>query len=346
MKQKLTIKQIAKLASVSPGTVDRVLHKRGDVSQQTKKRIEEVLSNTEYIPNSHARNLAKNKILTIGVLLPKYDTNEYWNYIMQGINKFEQDSVSLGVQIKAYHYDQNNKISFEKTSQKLINDRVDAILLAKVLHKPTIEFVKKCRILKIPFVIVGTNEKVQGALNTIGQNSYQSGRLAAQLLSYENIKSPNFIILNIRNAKNKNFNVKQRIKGFKEYFLDHPDKNVSIRKIQFSLGDNKIMTDLLKKEINSTKQLTGIFVPNSKSYILEEVLTSEKNVRVVGYDLLEKNVQLLKNGKVDFLIHQRPYEQGYNGLEIIYRFLAIKTIKPEITSLPLDIVTKENFMFY
>ena len=45
------VKDIASMAGVSVGTVDRVLHNRGDVSLKSRQKVEEVLTRINYRPN-------------------------------------------------------------------------------------------------------------------------------------------------------------------------------------------------------------------------------------------------------------------------------------------------------
>ena len=48
---KIRIKDIARLANVSTGTVDRVLHNRGEVSAKSREKVEKVLKEINYQPN-------------------------------------------------------------------------------------------------------------------------------------------------------------------------------------------------------------------------------------------------------------------------------------------------------
>lgn len=50
-----TIKDIARMAGVSAGTVDRVLHNRGDVSAASREKVQKVLDEIDYHPNMFAR---------------------------------------------------------------------------------------------------------------------------------------------------------------------------------------------------------------------------------------------------------------------------------------------------
>ena len=63
--QNYTIKDIAQMAGVSAGTVDRVLHNRGDVSQKSKEKVQKVLDEINYQPNVFAIGLAAKKKYTI-----------------------------------------------------------------------------------------------------------------------------------------------------------------------------------------------------------------------------------------------------------------------------------------
>lgn len=60
-KQNIRIVDIAKMANVSVGTVDRILHNRGRVSEEKRIRVENVLKEIDYKPNMVARfwHLAK-----------------------------------------------------------------------------------------------------------------------------------------------------------------------------------------------------------------------------------------------------------------------------------------------
>ena len=53
MAKQLTITDIAKLAGVSAGTVDRILHRRGKVSERSRAAVEKVLAESGYRNNIH-----------------------------------------------------------------------------------------------------------------------------------------------------------------------------------------------------------------------------------------------------------------------------------------------------
>ena len=68
--EKITINDIARRTGLSKGTVDRVLHNRGEVSRKSYERVMEVIRELGYEPNVYASLLAKGKKHLIAVLIP------------------------------------------------------------------------------------------------------------------------------------------------------------------------------------------------------------------------------------------------------------------------------------
>ena len=67
--QKIRIKDIAEKAGVSIGTVDRVIHNRGQVKEETRQRIKNIIDTMEYTPNLFAKSLSMKKNFKIGVII-------------------------------------------------------------------------------------------------------------------------------------------------------------------------------------------------------------------------------------------------------------------------------------
>lgn len=82
-----TIKDIARMAGVSAGTVDRVLHNRGNVSASSREKVQSVLDKINYLPNMFAIGLAAKKRYRIVCLIPYYIMFDYWYSVAQGIEK-------------------------------------------------------------------------------------------------------------------------------------------------------------------------------------------------------------------------------------------------------------------
>ncbi|MCX7668424.1 MAG: LacI family transcriptional regulator, partial [Atribacterota bacterium] len=61
----ITIKDVARLAGVSPATVSLVLSNKGQVAEETRRKVLEAAEKLGYRPNILARNLIKGKTNTV-----------------------------------------------------------------------------------------------------------------------------------------------------------------------------------------------------------------------------------------------------------------------------------------
>ena len=64
------IKDVAKVAGVSPTTVSRVLNNRGYISEETRKKVYAAMEKIQYYPNEIARALLNNRTYFVGVIVP------------------------------------------------------------------------------------------------------------------------------------------------------------------------------------------------------------------------------------------------------------------------------------
>ena len=109
----MTINEIAEKAGVSIGTVDRVIHNRGRVSPETISKVKKIIEDSGFTPNPLARQLALNKPVRIGVLLPKLKSDSaYWNLIYSGIQKAIDELKLLAMEVCLIEFARDKKGDF------------------------------------------------------------------------------------------------------------------------------------------------------------------------------------------------------------------------------------------
>lgn len=131
-KRNIRLKDIAEKVGVSVGTVDRVLHKRGKVSEDAKKKIEAVLENTGYKPIMIARTLGSNRTLHLTALLLDPTQDEYWSLSESGIAMSREEWSHYDVEISCQFFDLYDSSSFEKAATEALASAPDGILIAPV----------------------------------------------------------------------------------------------------------------------------------------------------------------------------------------------------------------------
>ncbi|MRH99258.1 substrate-binding domain-containing protein [Kriegella sp. EG-1] len=341
--KKYTIKDIAKLAGVSKGTVDRVIHNRGRVSKEACEKVNQVIAEIDYQPNLIARNLKKNKIYRIYSLIPDAKLDHYWWPTIKGIDQALKEFKPFGLILEKLYFDPKESKSFQEQSDLALSLNPDAILMAPVFHKESLDLFEKCKERSI--VIASFNNHIDklGLENFIGQDLIQSGRVAAGLIDKITNKKCHIGILHI----NEESHMKNKEKGFRSYFKEKYKKPKEIVTYSLTSNENVNLKDKISQFLKKNAGISAIFVTNSKAYLIANLLKNEnKKIMIVGYDLLNENIKLLKNGDIEFLIHQKPYRQAYLGVSYLAENLLFGKKIPSQNLLPIDIITAENVKYY
>ena len=345
------IKDIAEKTGVSTGTVDRVLHNRGRVSEKVKQRVLSIAQELNYEPNMLARALVSKREYRIAALIPDASLDEFWEQPVSGIKKAEKELQQYGLTVSYHIFNQFDVDSFKEKAEKVSELNYDGILLAPVFYRESLTFLRKWKEQNIPFNLFNTHIPDYEPLAYIGQDSYQSGVLAAKLLHYGHLGgSPSaFIIAHIDEDVSNSSHLIKKEQGFLDYFEPFPKPDFQMIHADLKNSSNEIIfSEQLDKLLNDHPQVSGIFVTTSRAYTVANYLQTKniRNIRLVGYDLLEKNLSYLNKGIIHFLINQNPRKQGYYGIHFLIDHLMFKKKINPIKYLPLDIITRENLHYY
>lgn len=346
--QNYTIKDIAQMAGVSAGTVDRVLHNRGDVSQKSKEKVQKVLDEINYQPNVFAIGLAAKKKYTITCMIPYYVEHDYWHSVATGIERARQELRPFNVSVDYLHYKHGDRKSYQDACQKIEKSNTDALLLAPNFREDTLSMLAYLKDKNIPFAFIDFDIEEAKALKYIGQDSYKSGYIAAKILM-RNYQQGQELILFLNNNKDNpaEIQMKRRLEGFMKYIFEE-HKDIAIHEVILNKNNpeknNEILSDFFRKYPKAT--LGAVF--NSRVYQVGHYLREkEQNMTgLIGYDLLRNNTELLKSGEVTYLIGQRPGLQGYCGVKTLCDNIVFKKSVEPLKYMPIDILIKENIDFY
>lgn len=346
--QNYTIKDIARMAGVSAGTVDRVLHNRGDVSQKSKEKVQKVLDEINYQPNIFAIGLAAKKKYTITCMIPYYKEHDYWHSVAIGIERARQELRPFNVNVDYLFYTHGDQKSYQDACKKIEDSDTDALLLAPNFRENTLHMLTYLKGKKIPFAFIDFDIEEAKALIYIGQNSYKSGYIAAKILM-RNYSEGQEIALFLNNNKNNpaEIQMQRRSEGFMSY-LSEEYKNIVTYDVILNKDNpeenDKILDTFFREHPKAT--LGGVF--NSRVYQVGRYLQKNgKSMKgLIGYDLLKDNVNLLKSGEVTYLIGQRPGLQGYCGVKALCDNIVFKKTVEPLKYMPIDILIKENIDFY
>lgn len=346
--ERIRIKDIARLADVSVGTVDRVIHGRSGVSESSKKRVEEILKQLNYQPNMYASALASNKKYLFICLLPQHLEGEYWTAVEKGLNDAVAAYSDFNISLKMHFYDPYDYTSFIAAGNEIMTEHPDGVLLSPTVIHITRRFTDQLMELSIPYIFIDSNIPELHPLAFYGQNSERSGYFAAKMLMLMAGKTGEIAIFRqIKEGITGSNQQENRDKGFRIYMNEHfPFCHITELNLHPKCPKEDI--ELLDAYFAEHPSVSCGITFNSKAHVIGEYLQERniKNFNLMGYDLLERNVTCLRNGSVSILIAQQPEIQGYNGIKALCDHLIFKKEVNAVNYMPIDLLTVETVDFY
>jgi len=348
--KKAGVKDIAAKAGVSIGTVDRVLHNRGEVKEETRKKILKIVNELGYTPNLLAKSLSSRKRTRLAIVIPDAsDDNPYWKIPIKGIEKAADELVNFQTEVNYIFFDASNEASFRKVLHQVKEEAPDGLVLNPVFRESSLEYINEFNMLGIPFVFIDVNLYDVNTLGYFGQDAQQSGQVAGKLMS--EILDPGARILILKQTNRKVFSrhIESRIEGFLEFIAkNRSERPFSIDTIEIDLLEKAEPEKSLSALLNEETPFSGIFIPNSRAFKIANFLKAEQDFRpvIIAYDLLEENITLLKEGMLSYLISQKPDQQAYRAIMSLFDHLVSKKEIRRTNYSPIDIIIKENLDFY
>ncbi|MCQ2268092.1 MAG: LacI family DNA-binding transcriptional regulator [Bacteroidaceae bacterium] len=345
---RVRIKDIAEQAGVSVGTVDRVLHGRPNVSEKSRKKVEEVLKQIDYQPNMYASALASNKRYKFFCMLPQHKPGEYWSEIEQGINRAQRAYNDFNITVNLFYYDPFNPESFKASSREMLkNGTPDGVIISPSMKEATSELTEKLDEMDIPFVFIDSNIPELHPLAFCAQHPTQSGYFAARILYMVDPTSEIGIFRQAEDGVIGSNQQRDREAGFKKYMHKHHPKAI-IHTLELPSKRFGRQFDKMDEFFQAHPNMHSGICFNSKVFGIGEYLEKRniKHFHLMGYEHLDRNNECLKNGFVEFLIAQHPWKQGYDCTKILIDYLILKKDISRQNFVPIELLTAENMDFY
>lgn len=345
----MTVKEIAALAGVSIGTVDRVIYHRGHVSAETKAKIEAIIEKYQFTPNPIARRLKRNRAYRFCAFLPRKDQDAgYWDQAARGIHEGAKEITPLGVETEIIEFDRYSIRGLRRASASLLSEKPDGIILSPIMPQKIKDLITKIHDSEIPYIFFDADLPSAKPLCAIGQDSFRGGYLAGRLMHLfaGKVTKPVAVI----DAHGEDYHIIRRRDGFLRYageqgfstvvreYSDYKGSEISVGEIALFLKENP--------------DLAGVFITNCMAHRVAEaahrVAEAAKRQKIkrafilVGYDLIPKNRELLQKGEIDAVISQRPEEQCRQSLLNLFRHIVLEQRIPPKIEIPLDVYLREN----
>lgn len=349
VRQKIKIKDIAKMAGVSAGTVDRILHNRGNVSRTSRESVERVLAEVNYKFNLHISAISCRKTFRITVTTPVASPGEYWSSIQSGIEHAIEEYSDINISCNYAYYNQYDIYSCKSAFNSISDQEPDAVIIGPTFVQETQELCNRLDAANIPYIFVDSVIPDTRPIATFTTDHYTCGFLLGKLLHSMSAKEGSVAILGAQRTGNERASTSlERRRGFKDY-MSRSGLTDRIREASFSVLNPEENEKSIVEFIRANRDIRGIAVMNSRGYIIADILRKKgiDDIIIISFDLTSNNIRCIKNGSITALLCQRPELQGFNAIKEMMQHLIYKQEgKGNHYTMPIDIVMQENLPYY
>ena len=331
----ITTKQIAELANVSRGTVDRVLNNRPGVKEETRVKILRIAKELNYQPNLLGKALVQSQKPTkIGIVLTP-EHNPFIQDMLLGIQRAQKEFEAFGIQVSI-----KMPISLEPAEQisilsELESEGVSGIALFPIDNENSRK--KMNQLIEHGIPILTCNSNIDGIHNFcfIGQDHCKGGRTAAGLL-LKLLPAGSHVGV-IISSSNLSCHT-DRLSGFSSK-LEECQNHIQILEVQENQDRKDEAFKITMNYLNRYPELGGIYITGGGVGGVGSALELSgraSDLKVICHDLTPDSITLLQNGTVDFVLGQDPELQGYQMVKVLFEYI-VKKNQPVSPFIPIPI---------
>lgn len=336
--KKITIKDVAKEAEVSPSTVSRVISDSPNISKATKDKVRLIMEEMGYYPNAIARSLVKQKTRTIGLVMSRPTdralANPFFSGVIQGIAAVAQEK-NYSILLTAAD---NYEVEYQEALKQLKVGRVDGlVLLASRIND---DLIKQLLENNYPFVLIGRSEEFN-YIPRVDNDNYKAAYILVEKLVKSGYKD--FSVL----AGHKDYvftgdRLKGVIDALKDYNLNiNPDK-IEFTDFSFASAEesaHKILSNYNPDVLIAFDDLLGmaaVQTAETLGYIIPD------QIGIVGFNdhtLVSYLKPALTTVKIPIV------EMGEKAISMLIRMLEETSYQGEKKIIPTEIIERESLKF-
>lgn len=247
-----TIRDVARLAGVSPSTASRALRGNPVISAKTRQKVERAMQQLHYVPNFSAQNLANNENNTIGVILPvdhhEIFTNPFFLQALQGINaKSTEQNFMVALATGVSQQQLLANVEF-----MLARGRIDRfILLYSQINDPVVTLLQQNH---AGYVVIGKPAATDGTMPPyIDTDNLAAGRDATHFLLAHGHRHIAFLYTDLTKIVQQ-----ERLTGYQQVMIQQGEPPLSLQESFIDYAQsNQHVTEFLQQNPQITAFVTS-----------------------------------------------------------------------------------------
>ncbi|HET91655.1 MAG TPA: LacI family transcriptional regulator [Chloroflexi bacterium] len=331
-KKTATIRDVAHKAGVSPGTVSRAINKSPLVSEETRRRIMDVVRELDYVPNIAARRLSTGKALAVVVIVPFFtrpSVSERLNGALSLLSQTQYDLIIHNIESP-----EQRAICFDTIPRR---DQADGVLIISI--SPTDDEVPKLAQAEVPIVLIDTSQPELTMFPRVTVDDVAGGRMATEYL----IQLGHTRIGFIGDVMENPFNFRASRDRYTGYLEALGQAGIAARQEYHGEGehDRCEARRLAREMLARPERPTAVFASSDTQAVgvleaaREMGLCVPEDLSVIGYDDIEV---------ADILgvttVRQLLFASGQRGVELLLEALENPEFEPVHEVLPTELVVR------
>lgn len=338
-----TIKDIADLAGVSRGTVDRVLNNRGAVNPQTATKIREIAAALHYKPNKAGIALAaQKKKLKIGVILFG-EGNPFFDQVVRGVKKKADELSGYNCTVLLKQVADNTQAQLDAINN-LVKKGIHGLAISPYNAPEIAARINELYDEGIPVVTLNTDIENSKRIAYVGSNFYLTGQTAGGLMGL--VTNGHAKVGIISGSPNVLCHT-ERIAGFKDCITkNYPD--IEVIDVVHNQDDELQSYEVTKLLLAAHPEIDALYFAAGGVFggckaLLTDPVHKDMSCRIITYDDVPSTKELVKQGVISSTICQQPMMQGTKPLDILFTYLTTGELpKREYNYVAVDIRIREN----
>jgi LacI family transcriptional regulator len=345
--KKITLSDIAKIAGVTIGTVDRAMHNRPGISEETRKRILEIAKKYNYRPDLIGRSLSmKGKKIKIGVLL-RSNPSFFWDHVAGGIRAAAKEVEVFGVepiiefyQIPKDFTDDDYVNACRDKLRKFAEDKNNACIVVPLHLRSCLEDINYLTEKEIPTVTLNDDIEDSKRIFHIGPDNYQSGRLAAQLAG-DFLAGKGRVLL--YTAGYSSYGYYYRKVGFMDKMRESFPSIQVVERNSKTIEEAFFGEDIDIRSFDLVCNVDGDTVSKGVDLLVQS--NDIRRMKYIGFEINDQAKEYLSKGLIQGIISQDGFSQGYFAMRMLCESLIFgKKPKYDTMYVRIDIILKENMI--
>jgi len=271
-------------------------------------------------------------------IIAKRKKSEFWDVVRMGA-----ESAGKEFNVNVEFWGPTNELEIDKQIEmvrEVINEKVDALVLAACDYVKLVEPTEEVIAAKIPVIVIDSDLKSDKVKSFIGTDNVGAGYMVGKTLVDIIGENGNVAVMSfIKGAASAD----QREEGFFKAIKDHP--GINIVTTEYCSSNIDLSEFLTYKILNEHEGLDAIAALNADSTVGVARAVEKRGlagkIRIVGFDSTPDEIEFLERDVIDALIIQNPFSMGYLGVKYAVDTMNGKPV-PKIVDTGSRVINKDN----